>query len=328
MIRFLARRIGFAVFVLVVVLTLVFNLLFGIGDPAVATLGPNAKREQIEEFRTRYGLDQPLWRQFLGYVGATPCVRPVSPAYDEGRGHCGILQGHLGESFSHNEPVGRVLVTRFPRTLLLGVIALFFELLIGLTVGVVAAVKRHTWLDTGIMALAFLGISAPTFLTGLLFLYYVAFLGGWFPVGGYGVTFWEHVEHAFLPAFTLAIVGAATYARIMRSEMIDNLGSDHMRTAKAKGLHPLRVVLTHGVRNALLPVVTLAGLSMPLLVSGAVITETIYAWPGMGKLAIEAINNLDLFTIMGVVLFASLMVQLGNLLADLAVAALDPRVRY
>jgi peptide/nickel transport system permease protein len=156
----------------------------------------------------------------------------------------------------------------------------------------------------------------------------VAFLGGWFPVGGYGVTFWEHVEHALLPAFTLAIVGAATYARIMRSEMIDNLGSDHMRTAKAKGLHPLRVVLTHGVRNALLPVVTLAGLSMPLLVSGAVITETIYAWPGMGKLAIEAINNLDLFTIMGVVLFASLMVQLGNLLADLAVAALDPRVRY
>jgi peptide/nickel transport system permease protein len=328
MIVFLARRLGFAFFVLVVVLTLVFNLLFGIGDPAVATLGPNAKREQIEEFRQRYGLDKPLIAQFTGYVGLTPCIRPASPAYDEGGGYCGILQGHLGESFSHGDPVGQVLLTRFPRTLLLGVIAIFFELVIGLTVGMIAAVRRHTWLDTGIMALAFLGISAPTFLTGLIFLYYVAFLLGWFPVGGYGVTFWDHVEHALLPAFTLAIVGAATYARIMRSEMIDNLGSDHMRTAKAKGLAPLRVVMAHGFRNALLPVVTLVGLSMPLLVSGAVITETIYAWPGMGKLAIEAINNLDLFTVMGVVLFASLMVQMGNLMADLAVAALDPRVRY
>jgi peptide/nickel transport system permease protein len=325
---FLARRLGFTAFVLVVVLTLVFNLLFGIGDPAVATLGPNAKREQIEDFRKRYGLDRPLLEQFTGYVGLTRCIRPASPAYDEGRGHCGVLQGHLGESFSHNEPVGQVLLTRFPRTLLLGLIAIFFELVIGLTFGMIAAVRRHTWLDTGIMALAFLGISAPTFLTGLLFLYYVAFLLGWFPVGGYGVGFWDHVQHALLPAFTLAIIGAATYARIMRSEMIDNLGSDHIRTAKAKGLHPLRVVLAHGFRNALLPVVTLMGLTMPLLVSGAVITETIYAWPGMGKLAIEAINNLDLFTVMGVVLFASLMVQIGNLLADLAVAALDPRVRY
>lgn len=327
MIRFTLRRIGWSVFVLAAVLTLVFHLLFGIGDPALATFGPNARKEQLEQFREQHGLDEPVLTQFLSYVGVVPCVRPSSPTYDGGDGYCGLLQGNLGESLSHREPVSDILLTRFPRTLLLGIIAMFFELLIGLTLGVIAAVRRHTWVDTGIMSLAFLGISAPTFFSGLLLLRYVAFQAGWFPVGGYGVGFWEHVYHALLPAFTLAIIGSATYARIMRSEMIDTMGSDYIRTARAKGLHPLRVIMGHGFRTALLPIVTIVGLSMPLLVSGAVITEQIYAWPGMGRLAIEAINSLDLFMIMGVVLFASLMVQVGNLAADLAVAALDPRIR-
>ncbi|MFW6067113.1 MAG: ABC transporter permease [Myxococcota bacterium] len=326
MTAYLLQRLGWSVFILFAVLTLVFNLLFGIGDPAVATLGANARAEQLAQFRAQHGLDRPVWEQFTSYLGVTPCVRRASPAFDDGDGYCGVLQGRLGESFSHEDDVSKILLTRFPRTLVLGLMAMLFELLLGLTVGIVAAVRQHTPLDTGIMALAFLGISAPTFLTGLLFLRYVAFQAGWFPVGGYGVGFWEHIWHALLPAFTLAIVGAATYARIMRSEMIDNLGSDYVRTARAKGLHPTRVVMGHAFRNALLPIVTLMGLSMPILVSGAVITESIYAWPGMGRLAIEAINNLDLFTVMGVVLFASLMVQIGNLLADLAVAALDPRV--
>ncbi|MFW5875585.1 MAG: ABC transporter permease [Myxococcota bacterium] len=326
MIRFLLQRFGWSLLILLAVLTLVFNLLFGIGDPAVATFGPNARAEQLADFRAQHGLDQPVFKQFLSYTGLAPCVRRASPAYDEGKGYCGLLQGHLGESLSHDEPVGDVLLTRFPRTLVLGLMAMGFELFIGLTVGVIASLRRHTLVDTGIMALAFLGISAPTFLTGLLFLRYVAFQAGWFPVGGYGVGFWSHLYHAVLPAFTLAIVGAATYARIMRSEMIDNLGSDYIRTARAKGVHPARVVMSHAFRNALLPIVTLMGLSMPILVSGAVITESIYAWPGIGRLAIEAITNLDLFTVMGVVLFASIMVQLGNLLADLSIAALDPRV--
>lgn len=326
MIRYLAQRFGWSLFVLMTVLTLVFNLLFGIGDPAVATYGPNARKEQLAQFRHQQGLDQPVWRQFLSYVGVMPCVRRASPSYDEGRGYCGLLQGQLGESFSHNEPVGKVLLTRFPRTLILGLMALMFELMIGVTVGVIAAVRRHTMTDTAIMALAFLGISAPTFLTGLLFLRYVAFQAGWFPVGGYGFGFFSHLYHAVLPAFTLAIAGAATDARIMRGEMIDALGSDYIRTARAKGLRGIRVVMVHAFRNALLPIVTIIGLSMPILVSGAVITESIFGWPGIGLLAIEAINNLDLYTVMGVVLFSSLMVQIGNFAADAAVAALDPRI--
>jgi peptide/nickel transport system permease protein len=233
----------------------------------------------------------------------------------------------MGEAMQQNTSVSDVLMTRFPRTLILIALAMTFELSIGLVFGVIAAVRRNTWFDTGFMGLAFLGISAPTFLTGLLFLNWLAFRLGWFPIGGYGYTFAQHLYHAILPAFTLAIIGAATYARIMRSEMIDTLRSDYIRTAQAKGVHPLGVVVRHAVRNAMLPIVTMLGLQTVILVQGAVITETIYAWPGMGWLVVESVTNLDVYTVMGVVLLASLTVQLGNLLADIAVASLDPRVR-
>ena len=177
------------------------------------------------------------------------------------------------------------------------------------------------------MALALLGISLPTFVTGLWFLSYFAFQLGWFPVGGYGVSFADHLHHGVLPALTLAVVGAATYARVMRGEMIEALRSDYVRTARAKGLAELRVVLLHAGRNALLPIVTMVGVSLRILVSGAIITEAIFGWPGMGRLAVEAISGLDLPVVMGIVFVACTTVQLGNVLADLAVAALDPRVR-
>ncbi|MGB0680996.1 MAG: ABC transporter permease [Polyangiales bacterium] len=324
--RFVLRRALWSLWVVAVVMSLVFALVYAVGDPAVATLGPRAKHEQLQNFRQHHGLDQPLWRQFGGYLGIAPCHRPASPSF-EGGGFCGLLQGDLGESFREGEAVSRVIAVRLPRTLLLGAMATFFELCIGLTLGIVAAVWRHSWFDTSMMLLAFAGISTPTFLSGLLFLHFFAFRLGWFPVGGYGFDALAHVQHALLPALTLAITGAATYARIMRSEMIDCLGSDYVRTAHAKGLHPLRVVLVHGARNALLPVVTLLGLQLSVLVSGAIITESIFAWPGIGRLAIESIYNLDAPTILAVVLMASLAVQAGNFLADITVAALDPRLR-
>ncbi len=327
MIAYLARRILWALFVVVAVVTFVFGLMFAVGDPAAATLGPNARAEQLSDFRHRYGMDLPLHEQYFSYVGVGPCVRRTSPSFEEGRGHCGLLQGDFGESYGHNEPVIEVIGHRLPRTLLLSGMALFFELFFGLLVGIVAALRKQSWLDSGVMALAFLGISLPTFVTGPLLLDYVAFKAGLFPVGGYGVGAADHVYHALLPAFTLAVVGAATYARIMRSELIETMRSDFIRTARAKGVAPIKVVFAHGVRNALLPIVTLMGLSMAFLVSGAIITEYIFAWPGMGALAIESINNMDVFTVMGVVLIISLTVQAGNLLADVAVAALDPRVR-
>lgn len=330
MAEYVLKRIGWALFVVVVVLTAVFFLMFGIGDPAKATLGPNAGPEAVADFERKHGLDEPIFDQYLSYLGIIACVREASPEWDDDpdrRGHCGILQGDFAESFGHNDSVISTIGHRLPRTLLLGAVALSFEMLFGICLGVLAAIRRNTWFDTGFMGAAFLGISLPTFVTGPLFLLYVAFNLGWFPVGGYGMSFWDHVYHALLPGFTLAIVGAATYARIMRSEMVETMQMDYIRTAKAKGLDGFRVVVKHGVRNALLPIVTLMGLSLAFLVSGAIITEYIFAWPGMGSLALESISNLDVFTVMGVVFIFSVTVQTGNLLADIAVARLDPRVR-
>lgn len=305
-IRFL-RRLGRAVFVVWAATSIVFLLAQGVGDPASATLGVHATPEQLRAFREEHGLDRTLGQRYLGWWA-------------------GVVRLDLGRSWRDEQPVGEVIATRLPRTMLVGSLALAFELMIGLAIGTIAALRRNRALDTAAMGLAFLGISAPTFLTGLLFLQILAFRLGWFPVGGYGVDRLDHLRHAVLPALTLAIVGAATYARIMRSEMIETLRQDYVRTAKAKGLPP-RSVVRHAFRNALLPIVTLVGLSMPLLVSGAVITETIYQWPGIGRVAYESISAGDVPMILGVVLVAAIAVQLGNLGADLAIAALDPRIR-
>ncbi|MEM8607354.1 MAG: ABC transporter permease [Myxococcota bacterium] len=330
MARFLIKRGFWGLVVLLSVLTLVFFLIFVAGDPAATILGPQARAEQIADFKAKKGLDQPIPSQFLSYLGAVPCVRKDSPRYeneDGSRGYCGILQGDLGESYSHHESVANVIRYRMPRTMLLASMAIFFELLIGLTAGILAALRRNRWSDTTIMFATFLGISLPTYVTGPIALLVLSFLLGWFPFGGYGVDPLDHVYHGILPAFILAIAGAATYARVMRGELVETMRHDHVRTARAKGVPPARVVLRHGIRNALLPVVTLVGLSLPLLVGGAIITEKIFAWPGLGLLTIEAIQSLDAPVIMAVVLMFGIAVQVGNLLADVAVAALDPRIR-
>ena len=242
-------------------------------------------------------------------------------------GHHGLLQGELGRSFRDNEPVLRVIGHRLPRTLLLSGMAMGFELVFGLLLGTLAALRRGTLLDTGFMGMAFLGISIPSFVSGPIVLMVFAFRLGWFPIGGYGVGPWDHVFHGLLPALVMAVIGAATYARVMRSEMIETMQADYIRTARAKGLGPVSVVVKHGVRNAMLPIVTMLGLSLPFLVNGAIITETIFNWPGMGRLVIESIAALDVPMIMGVVLIVAIVVQIGNLLADIAVGLLDPRIR-
>jgi len=330
MIRFIVQRALWGFLVVMSVVTLVFFLIFVAGDPAVTVLGPQARAEQIADFNAKKGLDRPVAEQFLSYLGFLPCVRKDSPKYereDGSRGFCGVLQGDLGESYSHHESVTRVIGFRLPRTLLLASMAVLFELIIGLTAGVIAALRRNRWSDTLIMFSTFVGISLPTYVTGPIALLVFSFLLGWFPFGGYGVDPLDHLYHALLPAFILAIAGAATYARVMRGELIETLRHDHVRTAKAKGMRPSQVVIRHAIRNALLPVVTLIGLSLPFLVGGAIITEKIFAWPGLGLLTIESIESLDAPVIMAVVLMFGVAVQLGNLLADIAVAALDPRIR-
>jgi peptide/nickel transport system permease protein len=308
MIELVLERTAVGVVVVFLAMSTIFFVANVVGDPAVANLGPNASPQALEAWRRERGYDQPVPQRYARYLGS-------------------LVSGDLGTSDRDRQPVVEVILTRLPRTLLLSGMALSFEIALGLLLGTLAALRRGTLFDTGFMGLAFLGISIPSFVSGPIFLLVFAFRLGWFPIGGYGHGFWDHVYHALLPALTMAIIGAATYARVMRSEMVETMQADYIRTARAKGLHPFQVVVGHGVRNALLPIVTLMGLSFPLLVSGAIITEQIYNWPGMGRLAIESIYALDVPTIMGVVLFAAVFVQVGNLLADIAVGLLDPRVR-
>lgn len=308
MLLFITRRLAWAIVVLWLVMSGVFLLVHVVGDPARAALGEKAGPAQLEAFRHKHGLDQPLGTRYVSYMAS-------------------LATFDLGSSFQDEEPVVDLIGRRLPRTLLLGAMALTMELLFGLSIGIVAALRRNSWFDTFVIVLSILGTSMPTFVTGLWFLSYFAFRLGLFPVGGYGVDFLDHVKHGFLPALTLAVVGATTYARVMRGEMIEALRTDYVRTARAKGLSPARVVLLHAGRNALLPIVTMVGVSLRVLVSGAIITEAIFGWPGMGRLAVEAISGLDLPVVMGIVFIASGAVQLGNVLADIAVAALDPRVR-
>ncbi len=306
--RAIGQRLGRSILVVWLAMSCVFVLTNLIGDPAVATLGPRAHAEQIEEFRRAHGLDRPFHAQYASYFA-------------------GVLTGDLGRSYRDDQPVVGVVMTRLPRTILLGLMAIGFELFIGLSLGLIAALRRNTLIDTATMAVAFLGLSTPSFVLGLLFLQIFAFRLGWFPVGGYGVSTLDHVGHAVLPALTLAILGAATYARMIRGELIETLRADYVRTARAKGLSRGRAVLAHAFRNAISPIVTLVGLSLPLLVGGAIVTESIYDWPGVGRLAIEAIYALDVPILLGVVLMSAIAVQAGNLLADFVNSWLDPRVK-
>lgn len=324
------RRTLSAALVVFIVTTIVFALVHFAGDPAAAALGQRASPAQVAAFRHRHGLDQPWHEQYASYLGLAPCHR-VYAADDpqrvpEGR-RCGLLQGDLGRTYLTGEPVTQVIADRLPRTLLLGFMTLVVELVLGVLLGVAAALRKQTWVDSYLTTLAIFGTSLPTYVTGPVALSVLAAALGLFPVGGYGETAWAHVRHAMLPALLLGTLGAASYARIVRGEMIEAMQSDYVRTARAKGLSEARVVFRHGLRNAILPVVTLIGLSMPTLVAGAIITEKVFGWPGMGSLTIQAVTGLEAPTLVAIVIVFAIMVQLGNVAADLGVAALDPRTR-
>jgi peptide/nickel transport system permease protein len=308
LLRRIALRALRGVFVVWLAMSIVFFAVHGIGDPAVATLGPRARPEQIETFRERHGLDRPLHEQYGHYL-------------------LGLATLDLGTSWRDERRVLDVLAIRLPRTLVLMSLATLFELALGLGIGLLAARRRGTLIDTVAMGASFLGVSTPSFFLGVLALQFLAFRLGLFPVGGYGVDGPDHVWHAILPALVLASLGAATYARLLRSEVLEVSAQDHVRTARAKGLSPTRILFAHVVRNALPPIVTMIGLSLPGLVAGAVVTESVFGWPGMGRLAMESIYSFDLPMLLGIVFVGAVTVQLGNLGAELVVARIDPRVR-
>lgn len=303
------RRLGWSLVVVWFVVSATFAMTMAIpADPGKTLLGPHASTEAIARVSAQYCLD----RGFLGRYGCW--IERVA-------------HGDLGESYRTRRPVTAILADRIGPTVQLALAAIFLQLVIGLPLGILAALRRKRWPDHAANAVGLIGMSAPTFVVGTILLYVFAYRFGWFPISGYGTGGWDRVHHLVLPAMTLAAGGVAYYARIVRSELVDVLGEDFVRTARAKGLSERAVVLRHALRPALGPLVTLIGLDLGVLLGGAVVTEFIFAWPGLGREVLLAILEVDLPLILGVVLVSAIAIALANLLVDLAYLRLDPRLR-
>ena len=304
MLRYLSRRLAASALILLGVSIVTFGLTFLIpADPVRMIAGRSASPQAVENIRHQLGLDQPIPVQYARYLGK-------------------LLQGDLGRSYVQKAEVSELIASRLPATLLLMGGAIFFELLIGLPAGILAATRRGRWVDKGLMVVSLAGVSAPQFVVGLLLLYTFAYLLGWFPLSGFGT-----VNHLILPALTLGIAGGGWYSRMMRSSMVEVLRHDYIRTARAKGLSGPRIVVVHALRNAILPVVAMIGLDVGIFMSGVVVVESVFGWPGIGQLAWLAIQRIDIPIIMGVTLVAAVAIVIGNLLADLAAPLIDPHIR-
>ncbi|HUF44133.1 MAG TPA: ABC transporter permease [Aestuariivirgaceae bacterium] len=304
MIYYLGRRLAGSAVILLGITLVTFSLTFLIpADPVRMIAGRSASPQAVESIRHQLGLDRPLPVQYVSYLA-------------------NLAQGDLGRSYVQKAEITTLIKSRLPATLLLMAGAIFFELLIGLPAGILAAARRGHGADRGIMVLSFVGVSTPQFVVGLLLLYVFANLLGWFPLSGYGT-----LGHLVLPALTLGIAGGGWYSRMMRSSMIDVLRQDYIRTARAKGLSERAVLLVHGLRNAILPVIAMIGLDIGIFMSGAVVVESVFGWPGIGQLAWQAIQRVDIPIIMGVTLVAAVAIVIGNLLADLLAPLIDPRIR-
>ena len=302
--KIIARRLAASAAIIIGITLIAFLLSFMIpADPVRMLAGRSASQETVESIRHELGLDQPLPIQYLKYLGR-------------------LARGDLGRSYKQKTEVATLIRSRLPATLMLMAGAIFFELLIGIPAGIYAAAKRGRPVDKAAMVLSFIGVSAPQFVVGLLMLYVFANLLGLFPLGGYG-----SLHHLVLPALTLGITGGGWYSRMMRSSMVDVLQQDYVRTARAKGLREGSVVLVHGLRNAVLPIIAMIGLDIGFFMNGAVVVESVYGWPGIGQLAWQAIQVIDIPVIMGVTLVAALSIVIGNFLADLVMPLIDPRLR-
>ena len=314
------------------VLTVAFLIQHALpADPARSIAGPQARPSDVEKIRQKLGLDRPLLSQYAVYFRrlvhfGAPVVDPKDPEH-RSCSPAGRVHFDLGMSYQRRKPVLKLLLDRLPRTALLAVVAIALQVVLGATAGIVAALRRGTWLDRGSIVLTLVGISTPTFVTGVLLQYWLAHRWHLVPLDGWGATTGEHAACLVLPALTLGVFGASYYARFVRDEMIVVLQQDYIRTAKAKGLAPWRVVLFHGVRNALMPLVTVIGMDLGALLGGAVVTEKLFRWPGLGALSVDAVIDRDVPVVMGIVLLSSIAMVVSSMLVDGAYALLDPRTR-
>lgn len=300
---YLARRLLGLIPMLLGVSIAIFLVLHAIpGDPAQLAAGPDAAEEDIAQIRQNYGLDRPLHEQYFIYLG-------------------NLAQGDLGTSFRTGRPVAEDIARTLPATVELAAAAMLIALLIGVPAGILSALRPGSPLDTACTAVSVLGISMPGFFLGLLMMLLFAAELGWLPPTGRG-----GIEHLVMPAVTLGLPYVASFARITRSNMLDVLGEDYVRTARAKGLPRQAVVYKHALVNAAIPLVTLLGIYFGRLLGGAVIVETIFAWPGMGRYMIEAIAQRDIHVIQGTILVFALAIVLVNLLVDILYGLIDPRI--
>jgi len=313
MIRYVIRRLFSTVIVMAVVAFVVFTLLYLTpGDPAAVIAGDIATDADIKRIHTQLGLDEPFLVRF-------------------GRWTWGLAHGDLGTSIFTNLPVTHLIAQRIEPTVSLTVLTLIVAIAVAVPLGVVAAARAGTWLDRGVMALSVLGFSVPVFVLAYILILTFSVQLDWLPVQGYrsirdGV--WEWLRHLILPSLALGTVYVALITRITRASMLDVLAQDYVRTAQAKGLAPREVLIGHALKNAAIPVMTIIGIGVALLISGAIVTETVFALPGIGRLTVDAILRRDYPIIQGVTLLFSAVYVLVNLAVDLSYALFDPRIRY
>ncbi len=304
MLTYIVRRLILGVFILWAVATIAFGLTFLSGDPATLMIGDHWTADQIANFRQYMGFDRPLAVQYGEYIGR-------------------VVQGDFGVSVRQQVPVTQLIMERFPATLQLAGLALLIIVAVAIPVGVLSAVRRNSAADRVAMSGALLAQSVPTFWLGIMLILVFGVMLRWLPVSGSGSPL-----HLILPAVTLATFSTARIARLVRSSMLDVLGEDYIRTAHAKGLSRRRVHYRHALRNALIPVITLLGIEVGSLLGGALVTETVFAYPGIGRLTIQAIAARDLPLVQGVITFGALVFVLVNLAVDLSYSVLDPRIRH
>jgi len=339
MIRKLARRLAWAVFVVWATVTLAFLVNYALpSDPARMVAGPQARPQDVARIRADLGLDRSLTVQYARFLGRLVHLGPSGESAPDPKGAnkehatCAALVWRfhvdLGKSYQQRRPVVTILAERIPRTLLLAIAAAIVQIAFGVTAGVIAAARKRTAIDHLAVSASLLGISAPTFVIGLFFQWLFAYRLRLLPLDGYGDTFGDHVASVVLPALTLGVFGAAYYTRMVRDEMIGQLGQDYVRTAFAKGLPEGRVVYVHALRNSLIPLLVGIGHALGLLFAGSFLIEKTCNINGFGLLGYTSLVERDYPVLMGVLVFLEIIGLFGNIISDIILALVDPRVRF
>lgn len=313
MLKTIVQRLLQLIPILFIVATIVFVITRIIpGNPAATILGPQAPKEAVEALTVELGLDKSLPVQYVNYIG-------------------GIVKGDFGKSYHYNQPVMSLILERFPNTVILTVISLLIATLVAIPIGILSATRQYSIFDYIAMVFALVGVSMPIFWLGLMLVLVFSVNLGWLPsfgMGSFENGLWDVVSHLILPCICLATIPAATFARITRSSMLEVLGQDYMKALKAKGLKDRAVIWRHGLKNALPPIVTVMGLQISVSLAGAILTETIFSWPGMGRMIFDAIENRDYALIQGTVLFIAFIFVFVNLIVDVVYLTINPKIDY